>query len=111
MKGSIRQRSRGSWQIILDTGTGPNGVRRRVYETVRGRKGDAQRRLNELLVSLEKGIYAPLGQLTVGEHLHNWLEGYVKTNCSLRTLDAVQSIAENHLIPAPALIQHLANRY
>jgi len=55
MKGSIRQRSKGSWQIILDTGTGPNGERRRVYETVRSsRKSDAQRRLNELLVSLEK---------------------------------------------------------
>jgi len=33
MKGSIRQRSKGSWQIILDTGTGPDGKRRRHFET------------------------------------------------------------------------------
>jgi len=101
MKGSIRKRGKGSWQIILDTGTGPNGDRRRVYETVRSsRKSDAQRRLNELLVSLEKGVYAPPGRLTLAEHLNNWLTGYVRVNCSIRTLDAVQSIAEHHLIPA-----------
>ena len=72
----------------------------RPSETVRGRKSDAQRRLNELLVSLERGIYAPPGRLTVAEHLNNWLAGYVRVNCSIRTLDAVQSIAEHHLIPA-----------
>jgi integrase len=99
MRGSIRQRGK-SWQIQIYTGTGPDGKPRRHFETVRGRKGDAQRRLTELLSSLDKGVYTPPGRLTVAEHLHQWLEGYVKTNCSLRTLDAVQSIAEHHLIPA-----------
>ncbi len=99
MRGSIRQKGK-SWQIQIYTGTGPDGKPRRHFETVRGRKGDAQRRLTELLSSLDKGVYTPPGRLTVAEHLHNWLEGYVKTNCSLRTLDAVQSIAEHHLIPA-----------
>ncbi len=100
MRGSIREKSKGSWQIQIYTGTGPDGKPRRHFETVRGRKGDAQRRLTELLSSLDKGVYTPPGKLTVAEHLRNWLEGYVKTNCSLRTLDAVQSIAEHHLIPA-----------
>ncbi|MBA7672568.1 putative defective protein IntQ [subsurface metagenome] len=36
----------------------------------------------------------------MAEHLHQWLEGYVKTNCSQRTLDGYQSIIETHLIPA-----------
>jgi len=100
MRGYIRPQGERSWQITVDIGTGSDGKRRRHFETVRGRKSDAQRRLNELLVNLEKGIYAPLGRLTVAEHLHNWLEGYVKTNCSQRTLDGYQSIIENHLIPA-----------
>ncbi|MBA7529092.1 putative prophage phiRv2 integrase [subsurface metagenome] len=106
MRGHLRRKGEHSWQITIDIGTGPDGERRRHFETVHSsRKSDAQKKLNELLVNLEKGIYAPPGQLTVGEHLHNWLEGYVKTNCSLRTLDAVQSIAENHLIPALGHIQ------
>jgi len=76
MRGHIRRKGERSWQITLDTGTGPDGKRRRYFETVRGRKSDAQKKLNELLVNLEKGIYTPPGRLTVGEHLHNWLEGY-----------------------------------
>jgi len=104
MRGHIRKRGE-TWQITLYTGTGADGKPRRYFETIHGRKGDAQKRLNELLVSLEKGIYTPPGRLTVAEHLHNWLEGYVKTNCSQRTLDGYQSIIETHLTPALGQIQ------
>lgn len=120
MRGSIRQQSKQSWQLTVYTGKGPDGKPQRHFETVRGRKGDAQRRLNELLHSLDQGVYAPTGRLTVAEHLHQWLEGYVKTQCSVRTLDAIQSIAEHHLIPAlghiplrqlqPAMIQAYYSR-
>jgi len=105
MRGNIRQKSKGSWQIQVYTGNGPDGKPRRHFETIRGRKSDAQRRLTELLTSLDKGVYTPPGRLTVAEHLHNWLEGYVKTNCSQRTLDGYLSIIEHHLIPALGHIQ------
>jgi len=100
MRGSIRPKSKNSWQIQIYTGIGPDGRRKRHFESVRGRKGDAQRRLTELLASLDKGVYTPLGKLTLAEHLRNWLAGYVKTNCSERTLEGYQAIVENHLIPA-----------
>jgi integrase len=99
MRGSIRARGN-SWQITIDTGISDNGKRKRHIETLHGRKGDAQKRLNELLVNIEKGIYVPPGRLTLAEHLHNWLEGYCKTSCSQRTYDGYQSIIEQHLIPA-----------
>ncbi len=99
MRGSIRQQSKHSWQIAVYTGKGPDGKHRRHFETVRGRKGDAQRRLTELLSSVDQGQYAPSGRTTVAEHLRQWIVGYVKTQCSPRTLDAVESIAERHLIP------------
>ena len=105
MRGSIREKSKGSWQIQVYTGIGQDGKYRRHFETIRGRKSDAQKRLNELLVSLEKGLYTPLGRLTVAEYLHNWLEGYAKTNCSPRTLDGYQSIIEHHLVPALGNVQ------
>jgi integrase len=100
MRGNIRQRGKNSWQIQIYTGKGPDGRPRRHFEAVRGRKGDAQKRLTELLASLDKGVYTPPGRLTVTEHLNNWLEGYVKTNCSIRTLESYQSTAEHHFIPA-----------
>ncbi|MFA5064960.1 MAG: site-specific integrase [Dehalococcoidia bacterium] len=105
MKGSIRSQGYRSWQITIDMGTDLNGKRRRHFETAHGRKGDAQKRLNELLVSIEKGISFPVGRLTVAEHLQNWLAGYVKTNCSPRTYDGYQSIAEHHIIPALGHLQ------
>lgn len=105
MRGSIRKRG-DSWQIQIYTGAGTDGKAQRYYETIHSnRKSDAQRRLSELLVSLEKGIPIPVGRLTVAEHLHNWLEGYVKTNCSQRTLEGYQSIIEHHLIPALGQLQ------
>ncbi len=107
MKGYIRQKGnhKDSWQIQIYLGLGKDGKYRRHFETIHGRKSDAQKRLNELLVNLEKGIYTPTGRLTVAEHLRNWLEGYVKTNCSHRTLDSHQSIIETHLIPALGHVQ------
>jgi len=104
MRGHIRKRGE-SWQITVYMGMRPDGKYRRHFETIHGRKVDAQKRLNELLVSLEKGVYTPPGRLTVAEHLHNWLEGYVRTNCSQRTLDGYQSIVETHLVPALGHIQ------
>jgi len=100
MRGHIRSKGNHSWQLQVYVGTGPDGRPRRHYETVHGRKGDAQRRLTELLSSLDKGVYTPPGRLTVAQHLHAWLDGYVKTNCSPRTLDGYISIIEHHLIPA-----------
>lgn len=105
MRGSIRSKGKNSWQLQIYTGQDPDGKPRRHFETVQGRKGDAQRRLTELLSSIDKGVYTPPGRLTVAEHLHNWLEGYVKTNCHVRTLDGYQSIMETHLIPALGHIQ------
>jgi integrase len=105
MRGSIRQKTKHSWQLQIYTGPGPDGKPRRHFETVRGRKSDAERRRTELLASLDKGVYTPPGRLTLAEHLHQWLEGYVRTNCSQRTLDGYQSIIERHLIPALGHIQ------
>jgi integrase len=100
MRGSITKRGKTSWRLQLYTGVGPDGKLRRHTETIKGRKSDAQRRLTELLASLDKGVYTPPGKLTVADLLNQWLDGYVKTNCSQRTLDGYQSIATKHLIPA-----------
>ena len=46
MRGSIRQRTKGSWEITIDIGRDPaTGKRLRHFETVNGRKTDAHNRL------------------------------------------------------------------
>jgi integrase len=100
MKGSIRSRGKKSWQIQLYTEVGLGVKSRRYFETIIGHKSDAQRRLNELLVSLDKGVFTPPGKMTMNELFANWLTGYVKTNCSQRTLEGYSSIIKHHLSPA-----------
>ncbi len=100
MRGYIRQKSKGSWQITVDIGTEPGGRRRRHFETVHSsRKSDAQKKLNELLVNLEKGAYTPPGRLTVGEHFRRWLKDYVQPNLSPRTAEGYEHICNRYFIP------------
>ena len=105
MKGHVRQRSKGSWSIVIDVGRDPqSGKRRQQWHTVHGTKREAEAKLRELLQSVERGGYVKPGRLTLGEYLGQWLDGYVKTNCSLRTLDGYHSVAKCHLVPNLGMI-------
>lgn len=72
--GSMRQRSPGTWQLIVDLPRGPDGKRRTRAVTVTGRKQDAKLELARL--ELEAKGAAPLtaATLTVAEFLDRWLE-------------------------------------
>lgn len=119
MKGSIRQRSKGSWEITIDAGRDPaTGKRQRHFESVKGIKRDAQQRLHELLLSVEQGVYIKPTRISLGEWLGDWLNSYVATNCSLATARSYKSEVRCHLIPALGAIplthlqpQHLQSYY
>ncbi len=100
MKGSIRQRSKGSWEICIDTGRDPaTGRRLRHFESLRGTKKVAQQRMHELLYTLEQGAYVRPSRLTVAQFLGEWLRDYVELNCSPRTKASYEMIIRRHLIP------------
>lgn len=87
------------WRVVVSMGKSGNGDRLRHVETVTGKYPDAIRRRNELEVLRSKGVITPQVRLTLDAHLRNWLEGYVKSRCSPRTIDSYESIAERHIIP------------
>ena len=65
-----------------------------------------RRRLNELLVSLEKGVSVPRGRLTVAAaSSRKWLDGYVRPIAARGRLRATRAWSEHHLIPALGHIQ------
>jgi hypothetical protein len=100
MKGHIRQRSKGSWAIILDLGRDADGKRRQKWHTVRGTKKDAQRELAKLLHQLHTGEYVEPTQMTVADYLKTWLRDYAKVNVAGKTYERYAEIIERHLIPA-----------
>jgi len=100
MRGHIKQRSKGSWSIVIDVGKDPEtGKRRQHWHTIKGTKRDAQKALNEMLVSLEKDVYIKPNKLTLGEWLLEWLDSYAAMNTTPRTQESYYSIVHCHLLP------------
>ncbi|HUU63987.1 MAG TPA: tyrosine-type recombinase/integrase [Dehalococcoidia bacterium] len=101
MRGHIRQRTKGSWAIVIDVGRDPEtGKRCQQWHTVRGTKRDAEQAMREMLVGLDKGTYVKPNRLTVAEYLQQWLQGYVAINTAPKTRERYEEIVRGHLIPA-----------
>jgi len=88
------------------------------YETVRGNKKDAEKRLNELIHQHENGTFIKPGKVTLREYLKSWLADYCKPNLSPRTHELYSYICDKHIIPILGSIllvelkpQHLQRLY
>ena len=105
MRGSIRQRSPGSWRLTLEFGYIPDpvtGKPRRVQKfiTVRGTKRYAEARLNDLLADVQDGTFIAPDKRTVGEWLDDWLELAIKPpRRTQRAYDTYKSVIVLHLKP------------
>jgi Phage integrase, N-terminal SAM-like domain len=100
MRGYIRKRSKGSWQISVSAGFDPvTGKRRQVWRTVRGTKKNAEQELTRLLREVDNGTSADPGRITLGEYLERWLD-HMRTRVRPRTLERYASIVRGHLTPA-----------
>ena len=99
MKGSIRQRSKGTWQLRYDAPLGQTGKRRFVSETVKGNKKDADRVLRERLSTIETGGYVARRNETVAEFVSRWLNDYASTNTTLKTQQGYKRVVYRHIIP------------
>jgi len=101
MKGHVRQRSKGTWSIVIDAGRDPEtGKRHQQWHTIKGTKRDAERALREMLHSLETGAYVKPSRISVGEYLKQWCHSYAMMHTSPRTAESYQSEVHRHLIPA-----------
>jgi len=79
---------------------------------------DAERRLNELITSLDRGSLAQPSRITLGEWLDRWHQNYVVPNLKAQTADSYAMEIRNHLVPRLGVIpiqklipQHLQDYY
>ena len=100
MKGSIRQRNKGSWELHYDIPSDGTGRRRQRTETVKGTRRDAERVLRERLTATENGGYIPKDKETVGQFLQRWMETYAATNTTLRTQQGYWGNINRYIVPA-----------
>ena len=105
MRGSLRQRYKGSWSLILDLGSQVDvetGQRKRKQKwvTFRGTRRDAERKLAELLHASHTRTWVEPSTVTVGDWLQDWLEKAIKPpRRTLRAYDTYKSAITRHLQP------------
>jgi integrase len=106
MRGSLKQRSPGSWSIILDLGYGPDPKnpeklrRKQKWCTVRGTKQEAEKHLTDLLKSIDNGQYVDASKITLGEWLTEWFSA-AKVRFRPSTIARFEGIINNNLLTAP----------
>ena len=99
-QGSIRERTKGRWEIRIELGRGPDGKRKRIIVQFKGNKTEANKKLRELLtaqdhgLSLETSKKAPLGVF-----LERWLSDYAETNTGPRTVQGYREKINGYVIP------------
>ena len=97
MKGHIRPRGPGAWELKFDVPS-ENGDRKTRYITVRGGKRDAQKKLTELLDQVNKGSFIDPSKTTLAEFLDRW-EGWAATQVSAKTLERYKDLLAHHVRP------------
>ena len=87
MSGTVRRRSRRSWQIQLELGSDPvTGARLRRFFSIKGTKKDAERALREAEHLRDTGFVLSAERLTFGEFQERWLADYAEPNVAPSTL-------------------------
>ncbi|MBN1856521.1 MAG: site-specific integrase [Dehalococcoidia bacterium] len=99
MRGSIQQRSPGSWFLRYD-GPEIDGKRHQVAETVRGTRKTAERALRERMAVVENGGYLPKQRETVADYMKRWLETYCATNTTPRTQQGYRGYVNRYVNPS-----------
>ena len=95
MRGHLRKRGKQSWSAVVDIGHDPNtGKRRQKWETVKGTKRDAERRLAAIINDLNTGGYVEPSRLTLGNYLDEWMADYVTDSVRPRTAQGYGTIVK-----------------
>ena len=99
MRGTIIKRG-DSYRIRVSLGKDPDtGKYTSYFETFRGDKPEADKRLREILTALDRGVFVKPVKDTLAEYLKSWLRDYCRPNLSFRTHELYSHICNKHIIP------------
>jgi len=98
--GSIRKRKDGRWEarytVGRDLGTGKQ-VQKSVYGAT---QAEVRKKLAEVTISIDEGIYTEPSKFTVKIWLEIWLEEYIKNSVKPSTYYSYSKQSRNHIIRA-----------
>ncbi|MGY3489625.1 integrase [Bradyrhizobium sp. USDA 4011] len=104
MAGSIKQRSEGSFSLIIDLPRERGEKRKQKWVTYKGTKREAEKELARLITELDDDKYVEASKLTVGQWVDQWIEsgapGRRRKKVSQRTLERYGQLLRTHVKPA-----------
>ena len=98
--GSVRERSKGRWEVRYDGPLDDSGKRKTVSESVRGSRRDAERVLRQRLGVVEDGSYVPGSRDSVAEFIARWFVTYANTNTAPSTQRGYEGCIRRYITPA-----------
>jgi integrase len=99
-RGTIEQRSPGSYRLRYSLARHPvTGKRRVATTTVRGTRKDAERELTRLLRTTDTGEHVDPNRMTVRRWLETWLDA-VRSEISPKAYERYSEIVRCYLVPA-----------
>ncbi len=99
MRGGMRERSPGVWEVRAEAGRDPvTGRRRQISRTVRGTKRQAQKVLNGLVAELDQGNHVG-SDATFADVANRWLM-ISGADLSPTTLRRYRQLLDQHIFPA-----------
>jgi integrase len=85
MPGYIRKRGK-AWQVVINIGRDPlTGRRRQRFESVKGKRKDAEFVRTRLLRERDTGLDLEPGRVTTGAFLERWLKDYAQARTAPKT--------------------------
>src|SRR6476620_12039364 len=97
MRGSIRKRGAGSYEIQLELER-VNGKRNRRFIAIKGTYKDAQKELSKLLSAADAGTLADVSKDTVGQYITDYLKNAAQ-RLSPKTLERYRELANRQIVP------------
>jgi integrase len=101
VKGNITRRGKKSWRLKFDIGRDPaTGARDIRYCTIQGTRQDAERKLRELLASIDNSAYVAPSKLTVAEHVRARVTQWEAAGeLSPKTAERYRQLIEGQIVP------------
>lgn len=100
MSGNITRRGKSSWRIKYELPRDPaTGERRIGYETVRGKRADAEKALREILYKFDHGVAVDPSTLTISDYLHGWLSDVAPRKVAPKSLERYRGLIRHQIEP------------
>lgn len=104
MRGNITRRGRESWRLKFELPRGTDGKRRYQVVTVRGKRRDAEKKLSEMLTSVDRGTFVEPSKVKVGEHVAARIDQWEAAGkIGARTAERYRELLNGQIVP------HLGN--